>query len=167
MDERPAQPPEGKLIADALTRSGMSIRKASLAAGISYGRWRQITSGFQNVSPGSWAKVTGPAATVARMARVVGVTPEEMAATGREDVADILRAEPARQADAGPDDIPADVPKVVAANWDDPTVRQTWQSDSFDEQDRVRMILMYLAVAKGTREREDATVTHLRRANGA
>jgi len=97
MDERPDAPPEGKLIAEALARSGMSIRQASKRAGISYGRWRQITSGFQNVSPGSWAKVTGPARTVARMAAAVGVTADEMAAAGRDDVAEILRDGAARE----------------------------------------------------------------------
>ena len=91
MDERPAQPPEGKLIADALERSGMSIRQASKRAGLSYGRWRQITSGVQNVSPGEWARVTGPAATVARMARVVNLTPDQLAEAGREDVAEAMR----------------------------------------------------------------------------
>ena len=91
MDERPEQPPEGRLLAQALERSGMSIRQASKKAGLSYGRWRQITSGFQNVSPGSWAAVRGPAPTVARMARVVGVTPDQMAEAGREDAAAVMR----------------------------------------------------------------------------
>ena len=91
MDERPSPPAEGKLIADALALSGMSIRQAAKRAGISYGRWRQITSGYQNVSPGSYATVRGPAATVARMARVVGLTPEDLHSAGREDAADALR----------------------------------------------------------------------------
>jgi transcriptional regulator with XRE-family HTH domain len=91
MDERPAPPPEGLLIADALTRTGMSIRKAARAAGISYGRWRQITSGYQNVSPGSFARVRAPADTLARMARIVKVTPEQLEAADRADAASVLR----------------------------------------------------------------------------
>jgi hypothetical protein len=101
MDERPEQPPEGKLIADALTRSGMSIRKASKQAGISYGRWRQITSGYQNVSPGSYARVTAPADTLARMAAVVSVTPEQLEEAGRPDAAGSLRSGSARPPSTG------------------------------------------------------------------
>ena len=91
MDMRPEQPPEGRLIADALTQTGMSIRKASRLAGISYGRWRQITSGYQNVSPGSYARVHAPARTLARMAAAVDVEPEQLDNAGRPDAAAILR----------------------------------------------------------------------------
>ena len=92
MDERPAPSPEGRLITDALARSGLSTREASRRAGISYGRWRQITSGYQNVSPGSWARVRAPALTLARMAAAVGLRPEDLAAAGREDAAEALAA---------------------------------------------------------------------------
>lgn len=95
MDVRPEQPPEGRLIADALTRTGLSIREASRRAGISYGRWRQITSGVQNVSPGSYAQVRAPADTLARMAAVVGVTPGQLRDAGRGDAADSLTRFPA------------------------------------------------------------------------
>lgn len=92
MNERPPQPPEGKLIADATAMRGLSIREASSRAGISYGRWRQITSGVQNVSPGSHAAVRAPAATIARMAHAVGITPERLGTEGqRPDAAEILR----------------------------------------------------------------------------
>ena len=91
MDERPEQPPEGKLIAEALARSGISIRQAAKRAKISYGRWRQIASGYQNVSPGSFARVRAPAATLARMASVAGVTPDQLTGAGRADAAEILR----------------------------------------------------------------------------
>jgi hypothetical protein len=104
VDKRPEPPPEGRLLSEALERSGMSIRQASAKAGISYGRWRQIASGVQNASPGSWAKVVGPARTVARMAQVVGVTPEEMAEAGREDVAQAMREGTSRHLSAVPSD---------------------------------------------------------------
>jgi hypothetical protein len=92
MDERPAPPPEGQLLATALAATGMSIREASRRAGISYGRWRQITTGYQNVSPGSYARVRAPAKTLARMARVVGVTAGQLEDEGeRPDAATVLR----------------------------------------------------------------------------
>lgn len=93
MEQRPEQPPEGKLIAAAAERLDLSIREAAKRAGISYGRWRQITQGYQNVSPGVFAQVTAPARTLARMAATVGITPEEMETAGqRPDAADIMRA---------------------------------------------------------------------------
>jgi len=96
MNERPEQPPEGRLLAAATERSGLSIREASRRAGLSYGRWRQITSGVQHVSPGNFAAVRAPARTLAKMAAAVGVTPEQMETEGqRPDVAGIMRAEPA------------------------------------------------------------------------
>src|SRR5581483_795179 len=100
MDERPAPPPEGQLIAEALRLTGMSIRTASAKAGISYGRWRQITSGYQNISPGVYGQVKAPAATLARMAEAVGVTPERLETEGqRPDAAKMLREITAWKAD--------------------------------------------------------------------
>src|SRR5205823_3813894 len=114
--ERPEQPPEGKLIAAATERSTLSIREASRRAGISYGRWRQIASGVQHVSPGEFAAVHAPARTLAKMAAVVGITPEQMATRGqRPDVAEVMaeaapvRAAPAlefSEADLPDDEIP-------------------------------------------------------------
>jgi hypothetical protein len=99
METRPEQPPEGKLIADAADRMDLSIREAARRAGISYGRWRQIVTGYQNVSPGSYAAVRAPAKTLAKMARVVHVTPEQMAAQGqRPDAAALMVPEPAEPA---------------------------------------------------------------------
>ena len=92
MDQRPVQPPEGRLIADAANRLDLSIREAARRAGISYGRWRQIVTGYQNVSPGSVAPVHAPAGTLAKMAAAVGVTPEQMDTEGlRPDAAEAMR----------------------------------------------------------------------------
>ena len=92
MDQRPEQPPEGRLIADAAGRLDLSIREAARRAGLSYGRWRQVTQGYQNVSPGNFARVRAPAKTLARMAAVAGVTPEQMETEGqRPDAAEIMR----------------------------------------------------------------------------
>lgn len=90
MTERPAPPPEGVLISTAIKRLNLSQRKAAQLAGMSEGRWRQIVQGFQTVS-GTHIPVRGPADTVARMAQVARLTPEQLASEGREDAADELR----------------------------------------------------------------------------
>jgi len=78
----------------------MSAREAARRAGISEGRWRQIAGGYQVVSPGVYAHVRGPAATLARMASAAGVTPEQLTAAGRDDAATVmLRQQEDRPAD--------------------------------------------------------------------
>ena len=99
MSERPGPPPWGAAITTALRRSGMSARQAARQAGISEGRWRQISSGYQVVSPGVYAPVRGPAATLARMAAIAGVSAADLQAAGREDAARLLDKAPARGAD--------------------------------------------------------------------
>jgi len=99
MPTRPAPPPWGALITAALRQAGLSAREAARRAGLSEGRWRQITSGYQVVSAGIYAPVRGPAATLARMASVAGVTPAQLEQAGRADAAAALAAAPA--ADAG------------------------------------------------------------------
>jgi transcriptional regulator with XRE-family HTH domain len=93
MTERPAPPPWGALITAALASEGMSAREAARRAGLSEGRWRQITGGYQVVSPGIYAEVRGPASTLARMAAVAGVTPAQLRASGRDDAAQILASQ--------------------------------------------------------------------------
>ncbi|WP_174545662.1 helix-turn-helix domain-containing protein [Nocardiopsis dassonvillei] len=90
MNEKPTPRPEGELIRSALTRAGLSARKAADEAGISEGRWRQIVSGYQVVAKGTYIPVRGPAETIASMARVVGVTPEQLIQADREDAAKVL-----------------------------------------------------------------------------
>ena len=98
MTERPEPPPWGLLIGAALRRSGISAREAARRAGLSEGRWRQITGGYQVVSPGVYARVHGPAATLAKMAAVAGVTPAELRTVGRDDAAVVLQRQQAAQA---------------------------------------------------------------------
>src|SRR5580693_3089730 len=93
MAERPDPPAWGALITAALGRSGLSARAAARQAGLSEGRWRQITAGYQVVSPGVYAPVHGPAATVARMAAVAGLTAAQLRAVGRDDAARLLAAQ--------------------------------------------------------------------------
>ena len=98
MPTRPAPPPWGALITAALRQAGLSAREAARRAGISEGRWRQITSGYQVVSAGVYAPVRGPAATLARMASVAGVTPGQLEQAGGADGAAVLAAAPAASA---------------------------------------------------------------------
>lgn len=112
MSEHPKQLPEGALIADALKRSRLSARKAAGRAGMSEGRWRQIVKGYQTVSAGTHAPVRGPAETVARMAEVVGVTPEQLEQADRADAADELRT--LLDARAPADDLAARVAELRA-----------------------------------------------------
>jgi transcriptional regulator with XRE-family HTH domain len=97
MTERPNPPPWGALITAALAREGISAREGARRAGLSEGRWRQITGGYQVVSPGVYAEVRGPAGTLARMAAVVGVSPAELRAAGREDAAELLAGQAGRR----------------------------------------------------------------------
>jgi hypothetical protein len=90
MADRPDPPPWGALIAAALRAAGMSAREAARRAGISEGRWRQIAGGYQVVNPGVYAQVRGPAATLAKMATVAGLTPEQLTAAGRDDAAQVM-----------------------------------------------------------------------------
>lgn len=85
-------PAEGRRIETARLeiRPRLSQRKAGALAGISDTRWRHITTGKQPAGEVE-IPVVGPSDTVARMAKVVGVTPEQLEADGRADAADELR----------------------------------------------------------------------------
>lgn len=87
--EVPERRPEGSLIETAREAHSpkLSARAAAARAGISDGRWRQIANGYISVGTGHYAPVIAPADTLARMAKVVGVTPEQLADVGREDAA--------------------------------------------------------------------------------
>jgi hypothetical protein len=101
MKGRPEPPPWGALITAALARNGLSAREAARRAGLSEGRWRQITGGYQVVSPGVYAEVRGPAGTLARMAAVADVTPAQLRAAGRDDAAMILAGQQGPEPDVG------------------------------------------------------------------
>lgn len=114
MNERPEQRPEGRLIALAQKHSRMSQREVAKRAGISEARWRNIVSGYQTVSAGTYAAIRGPADTVARMAQAVGVTPEQLEAADREDAAAELRELPPLQEPEVSADIDEQVEKLTA-----------------------------------------------------
>lgn len=114
MSQRPEQPREGALIKASLKRTGKSARKAAREAGMSEGRWRQIVDGYQIVSAGVYAPVRGPAETVARMASVAGVLPDDLEAAGRGDAAAELRAsDEKRAAKADLSTLPADLNDIT------------------------------------------------------
>lgn len=87
----PERPPEGALIDQARKARKLSVRAAAKEVGISEGWWRQIVLGYQSLSGGGKGSVRGPADTVARMAAVVGVTPDQLEQAGRADAAEKLR----------------------------------------------------------------------------
>lgn len=84
------QRPEGALIETAAAAKGMSGRKAAHAAGLSDARWRQIVNGFVTVGVGQKVEVVAPDATLARMAQVLDVMPDQLREAGRPDAADLL-----------------------------------------------------------------------------
>jgi hypothetical protein len=104
--EEHAAPPEAVLIERLrLAHSPkLSVTKAAKLADISEGRWRQIAKGYQQASTSTRVPVRAPADTLARMAEVVGATPDQLREAGREDAA--KRLEESQLADA---QIPPDV----------------------------------------------------------
>ena len=99
MNGHPEPPPEGALIEAARREAGLSVREAARRAGISEGWWRQVVKGYQSMAGGGHGPVHAPADTVAKMAAVVGVTPEQMKGEGqRPDAAEAIRHERATPA---------------------------------------------------------------------
>ena len=89
----PTSPPaEARLIARRRNEPPkMSVRQAAARAGISETRWRQIEQGTIRERGREYA-VTAPDATLAAMARAIGVTPAELDDADRRDAAAELRA---------------------------------------------------------------------------
>ncbi|WUH92554.1 helix-turn-helix domain-containing protein [Streptomyces sp. NBC_00433] len=90
MTERLEAPPEGVLIKRAAAAARLSQREAARRADISETRWRQLVSGYQVVSRAK-VPVRSPDDTLARMARAVGVTAEQLEEAGRDGAAAALR----------------------------------------------------------------------------
>ncbi|NUS17631.1 MAG: hypothetical protein HOY69_40595 [Streptomyces sp.] len=97
MTQPPAAPPEGTLIKRAQVALQISQREAARRARLSEARWRQLVSGYQLVQR-THVPVRSPDKTLARMARAVGVTAEQLADAGREDAARALRDVEAEEA---------------------------------------------------------------------
>ena len=90
MPAEPPAPPEAALLYRARSGLRISIREAARRAGISENRWRQVEAGYQVVRAGIRVPARATAATLARMALTVMVTPAQLTAAGREDAADVL-----------------------------------------------------------------------------
>ena len=108
MNGPPEPPPWGILIETARRDLGLSMREAARRAGVSEGWWRQVVRGYQSMAGGGYGLIKPPAATIAKLAKAVHVTPEQMEAEGRHsDAAAILRQDarpappPHREADFG------------------------------------------------------------------
>lgn len=84
------QRPEGALIDRATKAKKVSKRRAAEMAGISEGRWRAIVNGYQSAGGGQTVTVVAPANTLARMARVVDVSADQLREAERADAADVL-----------------------------------------------------------------------------
>jgi transcriptional regulator with XRE-family HTH domain len=121
MNEPLVAPPEGSLIKQAQRAMRISQREAARRADLSEARWRQLVSGYMLVQR-TYVPVRSPDKTLARMARAVGVTPEELASAGREDAAAALRvaeAEAERTARVAAEQaaVGADSPNRVEERW--------------------------------------------------
>lgn len=90
MTTKPPQPPEGALIEMARKRRGPRppIKHYAERAGLSDTRWRQIEKGYQTPTAGNPVPVTAQPETLARMARAVDVTPQQLRDVDRDDAAD-------------------------------------------------------------------------------
>lgn len=98
----------------------MSIRAAAKAAGMSPENWGHVERGYQPVGSGKTPRpVTPTASTLARMASVVGASPERLEAeTGRADAAGILREIQRRQTGQLPEYPP--LPTLRERGWPPP-----------------------------------------------
>ncbi|QDK02799.1 immunity repressor [Gordonia phage Squiddly] len=90
----PTQPPEGELLERLRTdkHPKLSVREAARRAGISGSRWTQIERGYKQETKDVRVPARAPADTLARMARVVGASADQLREAGRDDAADELQA---------------------------------------------------------------------------
>lgn len=99
MSGQPAAPAEARLIQqrrEAAT-SPISRRQAAAKAGISPSQWSDIERGHKRAGQGTIVPVRAIAETLARMAQTIGISPDDLAAAGRQDAAAILLADEQRQ----------------------------------------------------------------------
>jgi transcriptional regulator with XRE-family HTH domain len=93
MNVQPGPPAEAELIQQRREESAppLSRRQAAAKAGISPSQWGDVERGHKRAGSGVIVPVQATAETLARMARTVGVSAEELAVAGREDAAQQLR----------------------------------------------------------------------------
>jgi len=88
--DKQAPPPEAVLLTVARKAAGMKTPDVARAAGISKARLSQIENGYERRA-GRYSPVRGKDDTIAHVAAVVGVTPEQLEEARRPDAALILR----------------------------------------------------------------------------
>ncbi len=144
MPDKPQATPWGEMIRlarEAMTPRRLSVRAAAKLAEISPENWGHVERGYQ-LHRGTYRAVPGTPGTVARMAFVVGISPDRLRDAGYPAAADILgemvRAQAEAKASAGRDaytdptleylantpGLPDDVVRgliVLARNWRDET----------------------------------------------
>jgi len=93
MSVQPEPPLEARLIQQRRETvvPAMSRRQAAARAGISASQWSDIERGTKKAGQGAVVPIRATAQTLARMARAVEATADELAAAGREDAASLLR----------------------------------------------------------------------------
>ena len=91
---QPGPPAEAELIRRRREAAvpEMSRRQAATKAGLSPSQWSDVERGHKKAGSGVVVPVQATAETLARMARIVGVGADDLAAAGREDAARQLRA---------------------------------------------------------------------------
>ena len=101
MTASPKAPPEARLIR-RLREAFMpplSMREAARRAGFSVATWTQNENGYRKVTPVFGIPIVATDEKLARMAQVVGATPQQLRDTGRHGAAKMLQ----KLIDAGPD----------------------------------------------------------------
>jgi transcriptional regulator with XRE-family HTH domain len=92
MDAPPTPPPEARVLRMARIGRQMSVREAAQRAGVSVSLWRQVEAGYMTPTKGMHAPKIAPAPTLARMAKAVNLSVEDLESEGqRPDAAEILR----------------------------------------------------------------------------
>jgi transcriptional regulator with XRE-family HTH domain len=86
-------PPEAELVRQRREAAvpAMSRRQAAAIAGLSPSQWSDVERGHKKAGSSVEVPVRATAETLARMARAVGASADDLAATGREDAARQLR----------------------------------------------------------------------------
>jgi len=128
-------PPEGRLIRLARRARGLSAEEAARRTKIKLGksRWYHIEAGYESKDK----PVIAPPETLAHMAYVVGVTPEQLAGVGRQDAAEVLR-EIIRQE--------SQEPPRVERRYSDPGLQAIWEIQELTEQERTAAITLIQAL---------------------
>ena len=123
------------------------MREAAIRANVSETTWRHTEAGSEPKGELRFAYRAGDA-TLARMARACGVTPDQLRSAGRGDAAanleEIMRRERAQ-------DVADDRPQIVRGNWDNDAVREIWGLRNIPPAAKAALVSGYL-----TRRAEEA-----------